>query len=135
MAMGPNAVGDLAGLDVGYRVRRERPDRLKDPRYFRVADLLVEAGRLGQKSGRGAFRYEPGSREALPDQVDALIHAESARLGIERRTIADDEIVARCIYALINEGAAILGEGIASAPRMSTPSGATATDFRGGGAA
>ncbi len=115
MAMGPNAVGDLAGLDVGYRVRRERLDRPKDPRYFRVADLLVEAGRLGQKNGRGAFRYEPGSREALPDpEVDALIHEESARLGIKRRAIADEEIIARCLYALINEGAAILGEGIAS---------------------
>jgi 3-hydroxyacyl-CoA dehydrogenase len=115
MAMGPNAVGDLAGLDVGYRVRQERADRPKDPRYFRVADLLVEAGRLGQKTGRGAYRYQPGSREALADpEVDALIMAESARLGITRRTIADDEIVARCIYALINEGAAILGDGIAT---------------------
>jgi 3-hydroxyacyl-CoA dehydrogenase len=115
MAMGPNAVGDLAGLDVGYRVRRERVDRPKDPRYWRVADLLVEAGRLGQKNGRGAYRYEPGSREALPDpEVDALIMAESARLGITRRAIADDEILARCLYALINEGAAILGDGMAS---------------------
>ena len=115
MAMGPNAVGDLAGLDVGYRVRQERLDRPTDPRYFRVADMLVEAGRLGQKSGRGAFRYEPGTREALPDpDVEAMIRAESARLGIKRRTIADDEIVTRCIFALINEGAAILGEGMAN---------------------
>jgi 3-hydroxyacyl-CoA dehydrogenase len=115
MAMGPNAVGDLAGLDVGYRVRRERVDRPSDPRYWRIADLLVEAGRMGQKSGRGAFRYQPGSREALPDpEVEALIIAESARLGITRRVIADDEILSRCLFALINEGAAILGEGIAS---------------------
>lgn len=114
MAMGPNAVGDLAGLDVGYRVRRERADRPVDPRYFRVADALVEAGRLGQKSGRGAFRYEPGSRKALADpEVESLIKAESARLGIEQRAIADAEIVARCTNALVNEGAAILGEGIA----------------------
>ncbi len=114
MAMGPNAVGDLAGLDVGYRVRRERTDRPVDPRYFRVADMLVEAGRLGQKSGRGAFRYEPGSREALADpEVESLIKAESARLGVARRAIADAEIVTRCIYALINEGAAILGDGVA----------------------
>ena len=62
MAMGPNAVGDLAGLDVGYRVRRERRDLPDDPRYYRVADLLVESGRLGQKNGRGMYRYEPGSR-------------------------------------------------------------------------
>ena len=115
MAMGPNAVGDLAGLDVGYRVRRERRDRPADPRYFRVADLLVEAGRLGQKTGCGAFRYDPGSREPLPDSaVEALIAAESQRLGIARRAISDTEIVERCSYALINEGAAILGERIAA---------------------
>jgi len=114
MAMGPNAVGDLAGLDVGYRVRRERADRPSDPRYFRVADLLVEAGRLGQKTGRGAYRYENGSREPLADPaVDALILSESARLGIARRALPEHEIVERCIYALINEGAAILGDGIA----------------------
>jgi 3-hydroxyacyl-CoA dehydrogenase len=115
MAMGPNAVGDLAGLDVGYRVRRERADRPSDPRYYRVADLLVEAGRLGQKTGRGAYRYDAGSREPIPDpEVEALIVAEAGRLGIRRRAISDDEIVQRCIYALVNEGAAILGDGIAA---------------------
>jgi 3-hydroxyacyl-CoA dehydrogenase len=115
MAMGPNAVGDLAGLDVGYRVRRERRDRPTDPRYYRVADLLAEAGRLGQKSGRGAFRYESGSREPLPDpEVETLIATESRRLGIERRALTDAEIVERCTFALINEGAAILGERIAA---------------------
>ncbi len=114
MAMGPNAVGDLAGLDIGYRVRRERKDRPTDPRYYRVADLLVEAGRLGQKNGRGAYRYEPGSREPLPDPaVEALILAEAARLGIVRREVAAEEIVARCTFALINEGARLLEEGIA----------------------
>ena len=115
MAMGPNAVGDLAGLDVGYRVRQERSDRPKDPRYYRIADLLVEAGRLGQKTGRGAYRYEAGSREPLSDpEVEALIVAESRRLGIRRHMIADDEIVARCLYALINEGSAILRDGVAN---------------------
>ena len=114
MAMGPNAVGDLAGLDIGYRVRRERKDRPTDPRWYRVADLLVEAGRLGQKNGRGAYRYEPGSREPVPDpEVEALIGAEAARLGVVRRTIAPEEIVARCTFALINEGARLLEEGIA----------------------
>jgi 3-hydroxyacyl-CoA dehydrogenase len=113
--MGPNAVGDLAGLDVGYSVRRERDDLPQDPRYYRIADMLVEAGRLGQKSGRGAYRYESGSREARPDpEVEALIIAESQRLGIARRTIADEEIITRCVYALINEAAAILQDGIAT---------------------
>jgi 3-hydroxyacyl-CoA dehydrogenase len=117
MAMGPNAVGDLAGLDVGYSVRRERKDRPVDPRYYRVADLLVEAGRLGQKSGRGAFTYAQGSRKPIPDpEVDAMIAAESLRLGIPRRAIQEEEIRERCLYALINEGARILEEGIADSP-------------------
>ncbi len=64
MAMGPNAVSDLAGIDVGYRVRRERKDLPDDPRYYRVADLLFEAGRLGQKSGRGAYLYPGGLAQA-----------------------------------------------------------------------
>jgi 3-hydroxyacyl-CoA dehydrogenase len=117
MAMGPNAVGDLAGLDVGYRVRHERKDLLDDPRYYRVADLLVDAGRLGQKSGKGAFTYSPGSRRPVRDpEVEAMIVAESQRLGIERRQIGDSEIRDRCIFALINEGARILSEGIAASP-------------------
>jgi 3-hydroxyacyl-CoA dehydrogenase len=121
MAMGPNAVGDLAGLDVGYRVRRERKDRPGDPRYYRVADMLVEAGRLGQKSGRGAYSYTQGpgaaSRRPVRDaQVEAMIAAEAARLGVERRAISDEEIRERCLYALINEGAKLLAEGIAASP-------------------
>jgi len=115
MAMGPNAVGDLAGLDVGYRVRRERKDLPDDPRYYRVADLLVEAGRLGQKAGRGAYSYTRGSRKPVRDaEVESLIAAESRRLGIERRAIAEQEIRERCLFALINEGALILSEGIAA---------------------
>jgi 3-hydroxyacyl-CoA dehydrogenase len=117
MAMGPNAVGDLAGLDVGYRVRRERKDLPDDPRYYRVADLLVEAGRLGQKTGRGAYLYPDGSRKPVRDpEVESLIAAESARLGIERRAISDEEIVNRCLFALINEGALILEQGFADSP-------------------
>jgi 3-hydroxyacyl-CoA dehydrogenase len=117
MAMGPNAVGDLAGLDVGYRVRRERKDLPDDARYFRVADLLVESGRLGQKTGRGIYRYAADSRAREPDAaVDALIQAEAARLNIAPRDISDREIIERCIYALINEGAAILADGIAASP-------------------
>jgi 3-hydroxyacyl-CoA dehydrogenase len=117
MAMGPNAVGDLAGLDVGYRVRRERKDLPDDPRYYRVADLLVESGRLGQKNGRGMYRYEPGSRVRQADpEVDALIRAEAQRLNIAPRDVSDAAIIERCIYALINEGAAILTDGIAESP-------------------
>jgi 3-hydroxyacyl-CoA dehydrogenase len=117
MAMGPNAVGDLAGLDVGYRVRRERKDLRDDPRYYRVADLLVEAGRLGQKSGKGAYAYAPGSRRPAADvEVEAMIAAESQRLRVARRTIGDEEIQERCLFALINEGARILAEGIANSP-------------------
>jgi 3-hydroxyacyl-CoA dehydrogenase len=115
MAMGPNAVGDLAGLDVGYRARRERKDLPDDPRYYRVADMLVEAGRLGQKAGRGAYLYPQGARRRVPDpEVEAMIGAEAARLGIERRTVSDEEICERCLFALINEGARLLGEGIAA---------------------
>jgi 3-hydroxyacyl-CoA dehydrogenase len=117
MAMGPNAVSDLAGLDVGYRVRRERKDLPDDPRYYRAADMLVEAGRLGQKVGRGAYLYPEGARRRVPDpEVEAMIGAEAVRLGIERRTIADEEICERCLFALINEGARLLGEGIAASP-------------------
>jgi 3-hydroxyacyl-CoA dehydrogenase len=113
MAMGPNAVLDLAGLDVGWRARRERKDLPNDPRYFRVADALVEAGRLGQKSGRGSYRYDANGRSRTPDpEVEALIVAESAKLGIARRAIQDDEIVERCVHALINEGARLLDEGV-----------------------
>jgi 3-hydroxyacyl-CoA dehydrogenase len=117
MAMGPNAVGDLAGLDIGYRVRRERTDLPPDPRYFRVFDLLVEAGRLGQKTGKGTFLYPPGSRDPVEDpEVDAMIAAEAQRLGVTQRAFTDEEIVERCMLGLINEGAAILGEGIAASP-------------------
>jgi 3-hydroxyacyl-CoA dehydrogenase len=117
MAMGPNAVGDLAGLDVGYRVRRERKDLPDDPRYYRVADMLVDAGRLGQKNGKGAFIYVQGSRRPVRDlEVETMIAAESQRLQIERRTISESEIRDRCLFALINEGARILSEGIAASP-------------------
>jgi 3-hydroxyacyl-CoA dehydrogenase len=116
MAMGPNAVGDLAGLDVGYRARRERANPPDDPTYYRPADLLVEQGRLGQKSGRGYYRYD-GGRERVPDpEVVTLIRAEAARLGIARRNITDTEIIERCTLALVNEGAKLLEEGIAASP-------------------
>jgi 3-hydroxyacyl-CoA dehydrogenase len=115
MAMGPNAVGDLAGLDIGYKGRKERPDIPDDPRFYRVADVLVEMGRYGQKTGKGMYLYEAGSRRPVPDpEVTAIIEAEAEKLGIERRSIDDQEIVERCIYALVVEGARILEDGIAS---------------------
>jgi 3-hydroxyacyl-CoA dehydrogenase len=114
MAMGPHAVGDLSGLDVGYRVRREGMRQSDDPRYYRVADILVEAGRLGQKTGAGMYRYETGSRVPLPDpQVDAMTVAEAARLGVIRRSIDAEEIVSRSMLSLINTGAQLLADGIA----------------------
>jgi 3-hydroxyacyl-CoA dehydrogenase len=115
MAMGPNAVGDLAGLDIGHQVRRAWRGRPDDPRFYRVSDLLVEHGRLGQKTGRGFYRYEANARRGVPDpEVVALIRAEANRLGVAQRTISDTEIVERCMLALINEGARVLEEGIAT---------------------
>ena len=114
MAMGPNAVGDLAGLDVGYRIRQERTDLPDDPRFYRVADLLAGMGRYGQKTGKGMYLYEKGSRSGVPDPaVQALIENESKKLGIKRRKIDAAEIIDRCIYGLVTEGARILQDGIA----------------------
>jgi 3-hydroxyacyl-CoA dehydrogenase len=113
--MGPFAVGDLAGLDVGYKVRQHRePQRPKHLRHSRLADELYHMGRYGQKTGKGWYLYEKGNRTPVPDpEVTALIVAESERLGIERRAIADQEILERCLYSLVNEGAKILDERIA----------------------
>jgi 3-hydroxyacyl-CoA dehydrogenase len=114
MAMGPNAVGDLAGLDVGYKVRQERTDAPDDPRYFRIFDKLAEVGRYGQKTQKGIFLYQPGSRKPIPDpEVLAMIEAEAAVLGIQRRDVRPEEIIERCIFALIVEGCRILEDGIA----------------------
>ncbi|MEX1995003.1 MAG: 3-hydroxyacyl-CoA dehydrogenase NAD-binding domain-containing protein [Steroidobacteraceae bacterium] len=117
MAMGPNAVGDLAGLDIGLQVRREWSGRPEDPRFYRVSDRLAELGRFGQKTGRGFYRYDGADGERQPDpEVQDLIRKEAERLSIRQRSIRDGEIVGRCIFALINEGAAILDEGIAAGP-------------------
>ncbi|MCF6220465.1 MAG: 3-hydroxyacyl-CoA dehydrogenase NAD-binding domain-containing protein [Robiginitomaculum sp.] len=116
MAMGPFAVSDLAGIDIGYFNRRREDDaRPKAERYSRIADLLYEQGRLGQKSGAGYYRYEDGSRTPIIDPVTTeIIAAERARLGITPRTFTDGEIRERILYAMINEGARILDEGIAA---------------------
>lgn len=115
MAMGPNAVSDLAGLDIGVAARRQWRDRPDDPRFFRVSELLVEHGRLGRKSGRGFYRYEgPERRRESDPEVRELIRAEAGRLGIAQRDVSDEEIVERCMLALIDEGARALEEGVAS---------------------
>ncbi|MEI9985916.1 MAG: 3-hydroxyacyl-CoA dehydrogenase NAD-binding domain-containing protein [Aliidongia sp.] len=107
--MGPCAMGDLAGLDVGYRIRRGLGVVEKN-----IADRLVEAGRMGQKTNAGYYHYEPGSRAPLPDPaVDALIDEVARERGINRRHIPGDEILERLLYPMINEGARILEEGIA----------------------
>jgi 3-hydroxyacyl-CoA dehydrogenase len=114
-AMGPLAVGDLAGLDISYANRR-REDATRDPaeRYVAIPDRLVEMGRLGQKSGAGWYRYEQGERRGQPDPVvEELILAASKEKGIERRAFSQEEIVTRLLSILVNEGARILDEGIA----------------------
>jgi 3-hydroxyacyl-CoA dehydrogenase len=113
--MGPFAVSDLAGIDVGYKIRQHREaTRPKHLRYSGIADTLYEMGRYGQKTGKGWYLYEKGNRTPIPDpEIAALIVATSKRLGIERRLISDEEILQRCLYPLINEGAKILEEGIA----------------------
>ncbi len=112
--MGPFGLGDLAGLDVGWRVRQHRePTRPKHLRYSSIADHLYEMGRYGQKTGKGWFRYEEGSRTPIPDpEVEQLIVRTSGELGIERRDISDEEILERCLFPLVNEGARVLDEGI-----------------------
>ncbi len=115
MAMGPFAMGDLAGLDVGYRIR-QRQAETRDPneRYSEVSDKVHNLGRLGQKTGAGFYHYEEGSRQPIPDpEIEDLIVQHSKDIGIERRDISDEEILKRLMYGLVNEGAKILEEGIA----------------------
>ena len=114
MAMGPLRVFDLAGLDVGYKARQAlSEDERGDPATYRVPDLLVEAGRLGQKSGAGFYTYDDNRRPTPDPAVHEIIRNAAAELGIERREISDEEIVTRLIGALVDEGRKILDEGIA----------------------
>jgi len=114
LAMGPFAMADLAGLDVGYRIRRERKLSPEQQRLFRLPDALVELGRLGQKSGLGFYRYAPGTRKALPDSdVDALIARIANELAVVAVAHTVESIRERLMLRLINEGAEILNEGIA----------------------
>ncbi|HYM48897.1 MAG TPA: 3-hydroxyacyl-CoA dehydrogenase NAD-binding domain-containing protein, partial [Burkholderiaceae bacterium] len=114
MAMGPFAVGDLAGLDIGYAIRQRRYVEKPQVTYSRVGDRVVELGRLGQKTGKGWYRYEAGDRTPRSDpEIAELITKYRDKVGLTPRTIDDEEIVQRCVYALVNEGARILEEGIA----------------------
>ncbi|HOW46579.1 MAG TPA: 3-hydroxyacyl-CoA dehydrogenase NAD-binding domain-containing protein [Rubrivivax sp.] len=114
-AMGPFRMGDLAGNDIGWAIRKRRATERAEMRYSRSADLLCEMGRFGQKTGAGWYDYQPGRRDAIPSPVvNEMIDQHRASLGIAPRKIADDEIVQRLVYALVNEGAKILEEGIAS---------------------
>ena len=109
--MGPFAMADMAGLDVGWRIRKGRGERNE------IEDALCEAGHFGQKTGKGYFRYEAGSRTPLPDpEVERTILEVSSRAGIARRPIPPEEIVERMVYPMVNEGARILEEGIATRP-------------------
>ncbi|WP_458759691.1 3-hydroxyacyl-CoA dehydrogenase NAD-binding domain-containing protein [Afipia sp. TerB] len=111
LPMGPFAMGDLAGLDIGWRSRKDRGIKSE------IADALCEAGRFGQKTGKGYYKYEGGSRAPLPDpEVEKLIDETLAKLGLKRRQISDDEILERMVYPMINEGARILEEKIAARP-------------------
>jgi 3-hydroxyacyl-CoA dehydrogenase len=114
MAMGPFRMSDLAGNDIGWYIRkRHYAEHPGTPRQI-IADRLCEQGRFGQKTGAGWYRYEPGKRDALPDAaVEAIVLAGSREMGIARRAISPEEIVERCVFALVNEGARILEEGIA----------------------
>jgi 3-hydroxyacyl-CoA dehydrogenase len=114
MAMGPLAMSDLAGLDVGWRIRQEFK-HLETPgvRMPLVADQLCEMGRFGQKTGRGWSRYDENRRASPDPEVAALIERTARAAGIDRREIGREEIVDRCIFALVNEGARVLQEGVA----------------------
>jgi 3-hydroxyacyl-CoA dehydrogenase len=114
MAMGPLAMGDLAGLDVGWRIRKEFK-HLEKPgvRIPHMADKLCEIGRYGQKTGKGWYKYDADRKPAADPEVRALIEATALDFGIVRHPIGNEEIIERTIYALVNEGARILEEGIA----------------------
>jgi 3-hydroxyacyl-CoA dehydrogenase len=113
MAMGPFRMNDLAGLDIGWALRKRRAAERPNLDFSNVADVLCEAGRFGQKTGAGWYRYEAGSRNAVPDpDVSAIIATYRAGKGLTSRALSDAEIVERCVYALVNEGARIIADGI-----------------------
>lgn len=114
-AMGPFRMGDLAGNDIGWAIRKRRSVERADMKYSRTADKLCELGRFGQKTGAGWYDYQAGKRDAIPSElVNKMIEDHRKELGITPRKISDEEIVQRLVFALVNEGAHILEDGIAS---------------------
>jgi 3-hydroxyacyl-CoA dehydrogenase len=114
MAMGPLAMGDMAGLDIGWEIRKRRYVERPNFAYSKVGDRIAELGRFGQKTGKGWYKYEAGSRAPVPDpEVEEIIKKYRTENKIKTRSISDEEIVERLIYALVNEAAYILEEGIA----------------------
>ncbi|MCW5323003.1 3-hydroxyacyl-CoA dehydrogenase [Verminephrobacter aporrectodeae subsp. tuberculatae] len=114
-AMGPFRVSDLAGNDIGWAIRKRRAVERAEMKYSRTADKLCELGRFGQKTGAGWYDYQAGKRDAIPSAlVEKLIEDHRKELGITPRRIAEEEIVQRLVFALVNEGAHILEDGIAS---------------------
>jgi len=115
LAMGPFRMSDLAGLDIGWATRKRKAAEAGVAMKPVVADKLCEAGRFGQKTGAGWYRYEAGTRDPIPDAVTEQLIAEyRSAHGITPRKVSDAEVVERCVYALVNEGARILAEGIAA---------------------
>jgi 3-hydroxyacyl-CoA dehydrogenase len=113
-AMGPFRMGDMAGNDIGWAIRKRRYQERPNMVYSKTADLLCELGRYGQKTGAGWYDYKPGDRKAYPSQlVNDMIVKHSKDIGVERRKISEQEIVERLVYALVNEAAYLLAEGIA----------------------
>ena len=114
-AMGPFRMGDLAGNDIGWAIRKRRAVEYANLKYSKTADLLCELGRFGQKTGAGWYDYQPGKRDAIPSAVvDQMVADHRKELGITPRKISDEEIVQRLVFALVNEAAHILEEGIAN---------------------
>jgi 3-hydroxyacyl-CoA dehydrogenase len=115
-AMGPNAMMDLAGIDVGYRIRREHKLSDERRRLYKVTDAICELGRHGQKTGKGYYLYDKNRKRTPDPDIVALFEAEAGAQGIERRTIPREEIVLRCLLRLINEGTRLVDEKIALRP-------------------
>lgn len=114
-AMGPFRMGDLAGNDIGWAIRKRRATEIADMKYSRTADKLCELGRFGQKTGAGWYDYQAGKRDAIPSElVNKMIEDYRKEQGITPRKISDEEIVQRLVFALVNEGAHILEDGIAA---------------------